>query len=44
MASPGDPDLFEGTRTVVHDKQPRPGGSSVLDATFSWSIRRRVTR
>ena len=42
--SPGDPDLFEGTWTAFHDEQPRPGGSSVLDGTYTWSIRRRVTR
>jgi len=40
-ASPGNPNLFQGTWTAVHDEQPRPGGSSVIDATFNWSLQRR---
>jgi hypothetical protein len=40
-ANPGNPNLFQGTWTAVHDEQPRPGGSSVIDATFNWSLQRR---
>src|SRR6266850_3946019 len=36
-----DANAFAGTYTLLHDEQPRPGGSEVLDAKFSWSLRHR---
>jgi hypothetical protein len=42
MPSPGDPNHFAGSATVLHSDQPSADGTLTLDATLKWDLTRKL--